>query len=305
MNKLLTSFTGGMPDFLDNFRWHEEAVKDALAHIVKGMADGKEALKLYGAQVSQNPSNYLVAGGAIFFAGEIFSVFPHTLQKLPTGVPGTYYWDFEESYAPEGELLFENGSMANCYAIRTARLKKTTEVLEEGSYVPFEVPSFSDVYTKRSVFDALQSNFAALSATFSAIQAQVGGAYFKVALSFASELWTVLSWDVAVGALKSETSDLKMVNGGVYEIYVHRLSNAGSLRLYKLDMESGAFNIDYNLYKGLNVVHINGFSGTHDVAIEAKNNDDLTELTIKLIALDTNPSEGGPDIVITNPELGG
>lgn len=286
-----------MPDFLDNFRFYEEAVREALAHLSQGMSNGAPAVRIHGAEVTSSGANYLVAAGAIFFGGEIYTVPAHTLPKLATGVAGTYYWDFEQTYAPEGWLSFEDlGVVNNCYAIRVAKLKKTTEILEGGAFVPKDVIRFQDVYTLKSSYDSLLTNFTALLTNFTALSKQVGGAYFHALAQSPDLNWLDLPTDIKFGNLISETAHLQMVSGGVYMVHVSKLSSPdGHLRLYHEGGEVGVLQLDRELFLGDNLVYVQGFAGVAHVAIQGKWINTETELSVHLIAVDTNASNGGID----------
>lgn len=302
MNKLKTTYNGGMPNFLNNFRWHEAGVNEVLAHIVQSMADGVDAMRLYGAGVSSSGDNYLISAGAIFFQGEVFTVPAHTLPKLPTGDPGTYYWDLEETFAAEGLLSFEDvPTTHDCYAIRIAKLKKTSEVLEPGTYVPIGVPRFHDIFTSRAVYDGLQNAHNSLLSAFSKLSSQIGTAYFRASFQNESQVYFNIPWLTAFGSIRSDQTDLKIVNGGVYEINIIGIPDSATLRLYKDGGQMiGSLNLDYELSGGLNIFHLNGYYGAHDIYIQGKNVDYTFEVIVKLVAVDPNPSTSGDGTVIVN-----
>lgn len=304
MNKLKTTFNGGMPNFLDNFRWHEEGVNEVLAHIVKGMANGGDVLRLYGANVSSSGVNYLITAGAVFFQGEVFTVPAHTIQKLPTGDPGTYYWEFEETYDSEGLLTYELEGMPpqNCYAIRVAKLKKTSEILDPGSYVSMGIPDFRDIFTLRSTFETLQSSHISLSNEFSKLSDQIGSAYFRAAFQYENSVYINMPWISAFGSIKSDEADLKIVNGGVYEVNITELPNGATLRLYHdSGPVAGGLDLDYELSPGLNIFHLNGYAGEYDISLQGNNIDGTVQVVVRLIAVDPNPSTENDGDVVVNP----
>ena len=304
MNKLITTHNGGMPDYLDNFRWHEEAIIEVLAHIVKGMSNGAGAMRLYGASISMSGANYVVSEGAIFFQGEIFTVPAHTLPMLPTGESGTYFWKLEETYHPDGLLTFELEGLPpqDCYAIRVAKLSKTSEILDPGSYVAMNVPHFYDIYTPRNAFIGLQQSHASLIDGFTELREEVGAAYFYASFQNEGGVWIDMPWIRAFGALHSPEADIKMVNGGVYEINIVRQPGGSSFRLYKTSGIQLGLNINYELNPGVNIFHLNGYAGQHDVHLQGRYIDGDTVVIVRLISVDPNPSSGGDGGVIVGPE---
>ncbi|MBA3901730.1 MAG: hypothetical protein H0X62_16260 [Bacteroidetes bacterium] len=159
MDKLITTHNGGMPDTLDHFRWYEESVKNVLENICRGLNNGAStALVLWGVNVTISGNNYDVTEGAIFVQGEIFRVPAHTLARFASGT-GTYYWDLDVSYNPEGFLTFESNEMHDVYKIRVMKLYKTTDNMPAGSFVPLALPKLSDVWTLKGLYTAFKNEF--------------------------------------------------------------------------------------------------------------------------------------------------
>lgn len=256
MNKLITTKSGGMPDHLDNFRWHEDAVKTALKDIVKAIGLGRDALILYGVTVSQNMSNYFVTAGAIFMNGEIFRVPAHQLAKLPLGQSGTYFWDVVTSYDPDGHLQFQNQVWNNVYEIRDVKLNKTSEVLPSGSYTPLSIQRITEVLTSRSDFNALSLDYTDLKETMHFWLRTNGTGYYSAYITEPAQTFSThqpIVFNRVVGSLKGDTH-IRVRVGGVYKITVHKGADLG-LRLYL-----GLFT-SWELTEGDNIVvytHLGG-----------------------------------------------
>lgn len=224
MNRLITTNTGGMPNYLDNFRWYEDAIKTAFKDVVKGLGLGGDVLILYGVDVTQNSSYYYVSAGAIFMNGEIFKVQAHQLARFGNGQTGTYFWEVITSYDSAGHLTFQNLTPHQVYEIREVRLTKTTSILPPGSYVPLEVNRLTDMLTARADFDALANKHAILLDFVNYWQNTNGVGYYMKVLDAAPQSYQShqdIVFDRITGSLSGAT-DIVLRIGGVYKITIHQ-----------------------------------------------------------------------------------
>ena len=122
MNKLKTTDSGGMPLVLDDIRWHEAAVRDALYGIISaiGISAG-DSFKLSGCQVTVVGNIYTTTAGYICLNGEVLKVEAHSVTKTG-GVFNTIIWQLNVAYDASGLKIFKNGNSFDTYEIRTAVL---------------------------------------------------------------------------------------------------------------------------------------------------------------------------------------
>jgi hypothetical protein len=129
MRRLKTEDLGGLPIALDDLRWIEEGVKDALKGIVN-YADPTEILIISGCEYSPDRIDDLgeivMTEGYILFDGEIFKV-PATTQSL-TGGNTLFYWDLKTTYDVAGNVVFENSSINDIYEIREFEIKQASSL---------------------------------------------------------------------------------------------------------------------------------------------------------------------------------
>lgn len=235
MNRLITTHNGGMPDHLDNFRWHEQAVKETLHNICRGLANGAQTgLRLWGANITETATHYQVSRGAIYFEGEIFYVPEHTLQKFMGGTSGTYLWDIHIGYDPAGNLDFENGQSHGVYEIRQARLIKTTQQLTPGSFIQMNCPRFDELWTLKSHFNDLSDDFNTLKSQFNTLKNNTGTAYFYKQIPSMPQSYQNhqnIQWGTKAGTLVHISADILLKNGGVYLVRVIQGGSSSGLRL--------------------------------------------------------------------------
>lgn len=117
MNKLNTTFNGGLPLNLNDFRFIDDSVRLALKDIMKSFA-GDEACYMYLQSLEvTGETAYHVGEGAIFYQGEIWHIYEHTAE-----IEGLAYWAFYVSNDPDGNKTFKDGLQHNTYEIRKAVL---------------------------------------------------------------------------------------------------------------------------------------------------------------------------------------
>jgi hypothetical protein len=126
MNRLLTTDTGGFPFNLNDLRFIDDATRLALKDIMNSIV-GDQACYMHGCQVTpiEPGDGHHISDGAIFYQGEIWHVYEHTLDY--SGIP---VWAFYTSNDPDGNKTFKDALQHNTYQIRKAILCPT------GSYPP-------------------------------------------------------------------------------------------------------------------------------------------------------------------------
>lgn len=121
MKKLITNINGGMPDLLDNFRWMEAGMVEAIEGICKGLARGRSTFRLWGAIAQRITSAVVsVSPGMIYHNGEIFNV---EQQSFVASHDHVLYWESTDHYHSSGLLTFQNGQQHNVYLDRRMILK--------------------------------------------------------------------------------------------------------------------------------------------------------------------------------------
>lgn len=133
MNKLITDYTGGFPFLLNDLRFVDDSIRQAIKDIVTSMC-GEGPVILYGCQITQHPTYISVTEGAIFWSGEIWHVYPHNFTA-PNPLVEMPSWYFVEESGPQGSRTFENAEIHQVHQIRKAI----------GSYVPIVNP-FGSIY---------------------------------------------------------------------------------------------------------------------------------------------------------------
>lgn len=300
MNRLITTYTGGMPDHLDNFRWYEDAVKTAFKDIVKGLGLGDDMLILYGVDVTQNSSYYFVSEGAIFMNGEIFKVPAHQLSRFTGGQTGTYYWEVFTSNDPSGNLTFQNQISHQVYEIREVKLTKTTSILTPGSYTPLEVKGLAEVLTARADFDALADSHALLLDFVNYWKHTNGVGYYMSELDGPSQSYSNhqdVVFDRVTGSLSGDTH-ITLRAGGVYKITLHEGASL-DIRL------SGGLGNIFPLNDGVNFVLATSLNANQPVpdinaTFQWLQNGNVV-ISVELLGVDYSLTGGVEDI----PDLGG
>jgi len=120
MKRLITNINGGMPDLLDNFRWMETGMVEAIEGICKGLARGRHSFRLWGANVSRDGTSVYVPPGMIYHNGEIFNV---ESDHITAHVANVLYWERADHYHSSGLLTFQNGQQHNVYLDRRMILR--------------------------------------------------------------------------------------------------------------------------------------------------------------------------------------
>ncbi|HSW64991.1 MAG TPA: hypothetical protein VLH56_17015, partial [Dissulfurispiraceae bacterium] len=145
MKKLITNINGGMPDLLDNFRWHEAGVIESIEAICRAMAVSRNTYRLFGAVVTRVSTSVSVTKGVIYHNGELFNVEPASFTAPATD---TLYWERADHYDPTGQLTFQNAQQHNVYLDRRLVLRHVS-----GSLPPTAIIANNMLFPLR---DALQ-----------------------------------------------------------------------------------------------------------------------------------------------------
>ena len=135
MNNLITTYTGGQELIINDYKFIQEALKEAIALLAKSTNTySTTAFKVYGLNWTVTDSGGLnpvlhLPEGAIFYNDEIYKV-EATIINLPTGVTETYVtdnyeWDLDISYDSDGDKVFEDTTPHQVYQIRQAVFTET------------------------------------------------------------------------------------------------------------------------------------------------------------------------------------
>ena len=154
MNKFITSDNGGLPIQLDDFRFIDDAVRDALTGIMSayGIA-ADESFILSGAGSTLNGLNYDIADGYISLDGEILKV---TAHSIPTALAAgeSHVWKLKTANDPAGLKTFESTIAYNTYQIRGAEV--VAEV-PSGVFMPMVAPKIYDRFAANGFGTILQT----------------------------------------------------------------------------------------------------------------------------------------------------
>lgn len=134
MNKLITTDTGGFPYVLDDIRWEQDAYREALNDIVKGIVNnGTTDFVLWGCNITDNTTYFDVSEGAIVFDGEIYHLAATTnLTKV-----ALQYLIFKPStgtYDSDGLKTFQDAATHDTYELRFATAT-ISAIPGAGSYI--------------------------------------------------------------------------------------------------------------------------------------------------------------------------
>ncbi len=127
MNRLVTTDLGGFPAFLNDIRYLDDAIREVLTGNALAWGDPAGYYILQGCEKTDivGPGGipqYQIAAGYVVLAGEVYRVNPHVVSALlPT--PGfTYHWVVVESFAPDGDKTFKDGSSHQTHLNRRAKV---------------------------------------------------------------------------------------------------------------------------------------------------------------------------------------
>jgi len=110
MNKLLTTTSGQMPIYLDDFRFLDAIYREGIENIVKTYANNQNCI-LYGCEITNVAGGVQVNNGAIWYQNEMFAFVGGTLTG--TGIPC-----FQIEEITQSPRIFGNGQTHNAHLIR-------------------------------------------------------------------------------------------------------------------------------------------------------------------------------------------
>lgn len=151
MNKLITTHIGGMPIVLDDLRWIETGLKDALNGIVShGTLSSTDVMIISGCEYDPNEisdnSQLTLSSGYVLFNEEIFKVNAAVVSLSPTS--NKLYWDLKSSFDSAGNVTFEDTVVRDIYEIREFEVKQAASVPAGKIEVTLEKNLF-DVYREK------------------------------------------------------------------------------------------------------------------------------------------------------------
>lgn len=162
MNKLITTNNGGFPFTLDDLRWLENGLTDALKGIVNHVSS-TEVLILSGCEYNEqqlsDTDQLVMTAGYVYFNGEIYKV-DAVNATLSSG--NTFYWDLKVTNDPAGNLTFEDTNTYDVYQIREFEVKQAASVPAGKVEVTDEKTIFSvfrDKLRSSSSFDSPMNSY--------------------------------------------------------------------------------------------------------------------------------------------------
>jgi hypothetical protein len=116
MNRLKTTDTGRMPFVLDDLRFSEEAIREAIYGLISAFGiEPRDSFRLSGCEISINGSVYSTTAGYICLNGEVLKVDAHNVTLVNgQGIK----WAVGVSYDPSGNKIFADHNAHDCYEIR-------------------------------------------------------------------------------------------------------------------------------------------------------------------------------------------
>ncbi|MCE9539758.1 MAG: hypothetical protein K8R85_11140 [Bacteroidetes bacterium] len=120
MNKTNYATNGGFPEFLDDFTFEQESIRDTFKGVMSafGLTAGGDLIisgcDLYGTFLTNYNSGYL------FLKGEIYKVDGGLVPALGFGL--TRVWVADLSYDVSGDKVLENTSSTHAYHVRKAKM---------------------------------------------------------------------------------------------------------------------------------------------------------------------------------------
>lgn len=147
MNKLKTDHLGGMSFEWDDWRWEQEAVRDAFFGIVSAWGISQsDSFIISGCESTPSGVVFSINEGYIALGGEIFRVENHGVIAA-LGAGEVHYWDAQITFDPTGLEATKNAGAVNTYEIRKAIVKKG---IPPADYLPMIA---TDIHQK--IFDKI------------------------------------------------------------------------------------------------------------------------------------------------------
>lgn len=123
MNKLVTTNDGGFPLKMDDFKWMQDATREALKGLISSYLDSSGVLILSGLEKTNIPfplGSYEYREGYVFINGEVCYVPGLTMSYLVVGADA--YLIPVTSFDPAGIRMFKDASSHDTYQINTAKI---------------------------------------------------------------------------------------------------------------------------------------------------------------------------------------
>jgi hypothetical protein len=157
MNKLKSDINGGIEFNWDDFRFEQNAVREAIEKICAGFeSPNNNSFRLFGADLIRQGSVIIGwAPGWVVINGEPCVTDGGNLSAITIG--NGYFWEVFSVFDPAGLEPMENGQTANTYEIRKARIV----VLPVGSgLTPASpsLPTMQDLIRPRSISHPFNSS---------------------------------------------------------------------------------------------------------------------------------------------------
>lgn len=119
MNRFKTTDLGGLGVRLDDFRFIDSSIRDAIFGGLSFLGDLENSvIILSGCETVVTTTSVNVTDGYVLINGEICKVESHGYS---ISTPGVRYWDIESTFDPSGTKIFKNGTSHETYEIRKAK----------------------------------------------------------------------------------------------------------------------------------------------------------------------------------------
>jgi hypothetical protein len=141
MNKLITDIEGGFNLKMDDFRWIENGLIEALKGIVSPFVDENNIYILSGCELSITTNDITLTEGFVYWDGEIYYV---PVQQQANLNKKFKYLQVDETFDPSGWRQFKDGIFHNIHAIRQL-------VLVQDSVLPTGTIPFTNIRTAVSI----------------------------------------------------------------------------------------------------------------------------------------------------------
>lgn len=122
MNKLNTLDNGGFPFVLDDLRFMDDAVRDAIQKLIIGLNGGALNCIVQGMDVTPGMgTNEDIAAGYLMYNGELLRVDAHSAGTVD--IADYQKLIIEETFDAAGTKTFEDGGVHETYVLRRAKLE--------------------------------------------------------------------------------------------------------------------------------------------------------------------------------------
>jgi len=156
MNKLKTDNVGGVSFEWDDWRWEQEAVREAFFGLVSAWGtDPDDSFIISGCGATLNGLNYDIDAGFISLNGEIFKVNAHSVVAA-LGVGAVHFWEQIVTYDPTGLEATKNAGTVDTYEIRTAVVQNATAPIP--SFMPMVAETINQkIFNSTANFNVFQT----------------------------------------------------------------------------------------------------------------------------------------------------